>query len=200
MLRANFIRVPAPGSPACTTNDAHFENGSFTSSNALSVAPTIVASSPFLAARPPPLTGASTTWMPCGSSSSASSTAVVSLIVEWIAMTVPGLALAASSPTTSRTCSSSSTVTLMTSAAATSATLSASGAPFSASGVIASVRTSYTMSTAGPVHQPRRHRRAHLAQTDVAELDLFVSHGNLSQDLMIWPPSTLKICPVIHDA
>ena len=26
MLRASFIRVPAPGSPACTTNEAHCLN------------------------------------------------------------------------------------------------------------------------------------------------------------------------------
>ena len=30
MLRASFIRVPAPGGPACTTNSAQCENGSFT--------------------------------------------------------------------------------------------------------------------------------------------------------------------------
>ena len=64
-------------------------------------------------------------------------------------MTVPGLALAASSPTTSRTCSSLSTVTLMMSAVATSATLSASVAPASASGVIASARTSKTVTPPG---------------------------------------------------
>ena len=60
----------------------------------------------------------------------ASPSAVVSLIVEWIAMMVPGLACAASSPTTSRTCSSLSTVTLMMSAAATSARLSANSRQF----------------------------------------------------------------------
>jgi hypothetical protein len=53
-----------------------------------------------------------------------------------------GLGVAASSPTTSRTCASSSTVMWMMSAAATSAMLSARLAPFSASGVIASVRMS----------------------------------------------------------
>ena len=61
MLRASFIRVPAPGSPAWIISDAHFENGSLIRANASSVAPTMVASSPFFAARPPPLTGASTT-------------------------------------------------------------------------------------------------------------------------------------------
>ena len=64
-------------------------------------------------------------------------------------MTVPGLAWAASSATTSRTCASLSTVTLMTSASATSATLSANVAPSSASGVIDSVRTSKTVSPPG---------------------------------------------------
>ena len=74
---------------------------------------------------------------------------MVSRIVDWIAMTVPGRAAPASSATTARTCGSSSTVTLITSAAATAATLSASAAPASASGVIASVRTSNTVSPPG---------------------------------------------------
>ena len=87
--------------------------------------------------------------MPLGSSSAASSTAVSGLIVEWIAMTVPGLACAASSVITSRTCSSLSTVMLMMSAVATSATSSAKVAPSSASGVIASVRTSKTVTPPG---------------------------------------------------
>ena len=142
MLRASFIRVPAPGSPAWMTNAAQCLNAGLIRSYTSRSAPTMVASSPFRAAAAPPLTGASTMWMPCGFSSRASSAAVVSLMVEWIAMTVPGLACAASSPTTSRTCASSSTVMWMMSAAATSATLSARLAPFSASGVIASARMS----------------------------------------------------------
>ena len=120
-----------------------------TNSKASSSAPTMTAISPFLAAPAPPLTGASTMWMPCGLSSRARSTALVSLIVEWMAITVPGLALAASSPTTSRTWASSRTVTLIMSAAATSATLSARVAPPSANGVIASTRTSNTVSPPG---------------------------------------------------
>ena len=93
-------------------------------------------------------------------------------------MTVPGLACAASSPTTSRTCSSLSTVTLMTSAAATSATLSASVAPSSASGVIASVAHVEDDEAAGPVDEPLGHRRTLVAQPDVAELES-VTHGLL---------------------
>lgn len=102
----------------------------------------MVASSPRAAAAAPPLTGASTMWMSRALRSWASSTAVVSLMVEWIAMTVPGLACPASSPTTSRTWASLSTVMWIRSAAATSATLSARVAPASASGVIASIRMS----------------------------------------------------------
>ena len=97
--------------------------------------------------------------------------AVVSLIVEWIAMTVPGLACAASSPTTSRTCASLSTVTLMMSAAATSATLSASLAPCLGQRRHRLGPDVEHRQAAGPVDQPLGHRRAHVAQADVAELD-----------------------------
>lgn len=61
MLRANFIRVPAPGSPARTTIDAHRLKTGFTRSYASPSAPTMTANSPFSAAPAPPLTGASTT-------------------------------------------------------------------------------------------------------------------------------------------
>ena len=77
MLRASFILVPAPGSPAWITTDAHRENGSLIRSNVSSSAPTMTASSPLAAAPAPPLTGASAMWIPCGLSSWASSTAVV---------------------------------------------------------------------------------------------------------------------------
>ena len=71
MLRANFIRVPAPGSPAWMTNAAQCLNAGLIRSYTSRSAPTMVASSPFAAAAAPPLTGASTTWMPCGFSASA---------------------------------------------------------------------------------------------------------------------------------
>ena len=51
-----------------------------------------------------------------------------------------------------------------------------------------------------PVDQPSGHRRAHVAQADVAELDVTVRHVVTPHERMICPPSTLKICPVIHDA
>ena len=82
----------------------------------------------------------------------------------------------------------------MTSAVATSATLSAS----------AGARLGQRRHRLGadveddqparPVDQPLGHRRAHVAQADVAELHV-VTH-----DRMICPPSTLKIWPVIHFA
>ena len=102
----------------------------------------MVASSPFCAAPAPPLTGASMMWMPCGANRSASSAAVVSAMVEWMAITVPGDAWVASSATTSRTWASSRTVTSIRSAAATSARSDAIVAPASANGTIAWSRTS----------------------------------------------------------
>ncbi len=44
----------------------------------------------------------------------------------------------------------------------------------------------------GPVREPLGHRRALIAQSDVADLEI-VTH-----ERKICPPSTLKICPVIH--
>jgi hypothetical protein len=47
---------------------------------------------------------------------------------------------------------------------------------------------------ARPFDQTLGHRGAHIAEADVAELRVF------THDRMIWPPSTLKIWPVIHFA
>ena len=152
----------------------------------------MTASSPFSAAPPPPLTGASTTWMSVGPQLLGQFDGGLGLIVEWIAMTVPGLACAASSPTTSRTCSSLSTVTLMTSASATSATLSASVAPSLGQRRHRLGADVENDQTTRPFDEPLGHRRAHVAQSDVAELHL-VTH-----ERKICPPSTLKIWPVIH--
>ena len=41
---------------------------------------------------------------------------------------------------------------------------------------------------AGPVGEPLGHRRTLVAEPDIADL----------HERMICPPSTLKICPVIH--
>ncbi len=61
MLRATFICVPAPVSPAWMTTDAQcLERRGLIRSYTSRSAPTIVASSPFAAAAAPPLTGAST--------------------------------------------------------------------------------------------------------------------------------------------
>ncbi len=52
---------------------------------------------------------------------------------------------------------------------------------------------------ARPVDQPLGDRPAHLPKADEAELDVTCTHGSSSpQDRKICPPSTLKICPVIH--
>ncbi|COX06071.1 Uncharacterised protein [Mycobacterium tuberculosis] len=67
--------------PAPPVNE-YLENGSLIRWNASSSAPTITANSPLAAAAAPPLTGASTMWIPCGLSFSARSTAVVSAMVE----------------------------------------------------------------------------------------------------------------------
>ncbi len=130
MLRASFIRVPAPGWPGVDDHGAHCLNAGLIRSYTSSVGAdhdgqfTLLGGRTATADRRVDDVDAAS-----ARSSSASSTAVSGLIVEWIAITVPGLACAASSPTTSRTCSSLSTVTLMMSAVATSATLSASEAP-----------------------------------------------------------------------
>ncbi len=87
-----------------------------------------------------------------------------------------------------------STVTLMMSAAATSATLSASVAPASASGVIASARTSKTVTPPGHSTSRLAIGAPMIAEADVAELHV------LTHERMICPPSTLKIWPVIHFA
>ena len=109
-------------------------------------------------------------------------------------MTVPGLACAASSPTTSRTCASSSTVTWMMSAAATSATLSARLRALFGQRRHRLGPDVVNRYAAGPFGHLGGHRRAHVAQPDVAELQ------TVAHDRMTCPPSTLKIWPVIHDA
>ena len=132
MLRASFIRVPAPGSPAWTTSDAHCLNTGLIRSYDLVVGADHDGQLALLRrTRATADRGVDDVDALGLAAARASSTAVVSgSIVEWIAMTVPGLACAAElAATTSRTCSSLSTVTLMTSAVATSATLSASVAP-----------------------------------------------------------------------
>ncbi len=147
MLRASFIRVPAPGAPAWMTIEAHCLKAGLIRSYTERSAPTMVAISPFSAAPAPPLTGASMTWISVYCS--ASSAAVVSLIVEWIAITVPGLARSANCPTTSRTCSSLRTTTLIRSASATSVTAAAAVAPASTNGSMASARRSNTVRPPG---------------------------------------------------
>src|ERR1700733_7758561 len=54
--------------------------------------------------------------------------------------------------------------------------------------------------TARPVDQPVGHGCAHFAEADVAKLDVVVGPVAAPHDRITCPPSTLKICPVIHDA
>lgn len=147
-LRASFIRVPAPTSPAWTTSSANRPNGSRTAANASSGPPTITARRPCWAPGAPPLTGASIRWTPASAQVRASSTAVTSEIVECTAITVPARAvdrMPSGPATTSRTWASSSTVTEITVAsAATAAAVAAPRAPAAVNGSAASGRASQT--------------------------------------------------------
>ena len=87
-------------------------------------------------------------------------------------MTVPGFACSASSPTTSRTCASLSTVTLMTSAAGdVGDAVGRRGARLGQRRHRLGAHVEHDQ-TARPVDQPLGHRRALVAQADVAELDV----------------------------
>ena len=119
---------------------------------------------------------------------SASSTAVSELIVEWMAMTVPAWRAPASSPTTSRTCSSLSTVTLM---------MSAHRDP----GDVVGQALPRLGQRGHRLRRARRRRSAHPASRRAAwpsahpccPARCTPASGRLAHDRMICPPSTLKI-------
>src|SRR5262245_22877827 len=131
-LLQSFSVCPAPCPPTCTVRPRQARSGRCCS-KIVADPPTMIVSSPASAPRGPPLTGASSTSTPCGSSAAASRRARAGELVDISISAVPGRAASTRPSAPSTTSSTASTlgseVTATSAAAKASAGVAATRAP-----------------------------------------------------------------------